>query len=145
MCVGFITERPLSSLIEKGSYGGDRGDRLFLHQPMSRIRDDKFLHICRGGAHDDRHGRAKRLLASNRKKESSVCPWRRNSQPNHVALYVVSISATISALKANDIAVTQGPVKFGEDGGVSVFVRDPDRNVIELREPDHAEIEGVTR
>jgi lactoylglutathione lyase len=62
----------------------------------------------------------------------------------HVALGVSSIPATIAALKANDIAITQGPVKFGEDGGVSVFVRDPDRNVIELRGPDHAEIEGIT-
>jgi lactoylglutathione lyase len=63
----------------------------------------------------------------------------------HVALYVASIPATIAALKANDIVITQGPVKFGEDGGVSVFVRDPDRSVIELRGPYEAEIEGVTR
>jgi lactoylglutathione lyase len=63
----------------------------------------------------------------------------------HVALYVASIPATITALKANDIGITQGPVKFGEDGGVSVFVRDPDRNVIELRGPDQPEIEGITR
>ena len=63
----------------------------------------------------------------------------------HVALYVASIPAAITALKANEIAITQGPVKFGEDGGVSVFVRDPDRNVIELRGPDQPYIEGVTR
>lgn len=62
----------------------------------------------------------------------------------HVALRVASIPATIKALKANGIAISQGPVKFGEDGNVSVFVRDPDRNVIELRGRDQGEVEGVT-
>jgi hypothetical protein len=55
---------------------------------------------------------------------------------------VASIPATI-VLKANGVPITQRPARFDEDGIVSVFMRDPDRSVIELRGPYEAGIDGL--
>ena len=51
----------------------------------------------------------------------------------HIALRVESIIETLKPLEENDITISQGPVTFGGDGHVSVFVRDPDRNTLEFR------------
>jgi lactoylglutathione lyase len=63
----------------------------------------------------------------------------------HVAFRVNSVAETLAMLRQNDIRITQGPVSFGRDGHVSLFVRDPDRNVIELRgrEEDLSRLGGV--
>ena len=63
----------------------------------------------------------------------------------HIALRVASIPETVDALNENGIPIAQGPVSFGESGQISVFVRDPDRNVIELRGREQGAVEGITR
>lgn len=63
----------------------------------------------------------------------------------HLALRVDSIAKAIKYLKANGIVITQGPVEFGRDGHISIFIRDPDRNTIELRgrKETNGEIPGL--
>ena len=64
----------------------------------------------------------------------------------HVAFRVESILHVMEVLEKNNIAISQGPVTFGRDGHVSIFIRDPDRNTIELRGrvEDESKIPGLT-
>lgn len=52
----------------------------------------------------------------------------------HIALQVADIAAAKREVTALGLIITEGPVRFG-DGSVSIFFRDPDRNVIELTQP----------
>ena len=49
----------------------------------------------------------------------------------HYAIAVESALQAKQFLESIDIQVTEGPVTFG-DGKTSIFVRDPDKNVIEF-------------
>ncbi len=51
----------------------------------------------------------------------------------HIALLVPDLDAAQAALAASGIPLSGGPIQFGP-GRRGVFVRDPDRNVIELHE-----------
>jgi len=51
----------------------------------------------------------------------------------HVALLCPDIAAAQKKLEAHGIALSGGPVKF-PGGAQAIFVRDPDRNVIELHQ-----------
>ena len=50
----------------------------------------------------------------------------------HVAFAVDSIEETVRKLGELGIAISGGPERLGP--GISLFVRDPDRNVLELRQ-----------
>jgi lactoylglutathione lyase len=51
----------------------------------------------------------------------------------HIALLCPDILAAKSALEAAGYPITEGPVRF-PNGAQAIFVRDPDRNVIELHQ-----------
>ncbi|MEM9004727.1 MAG: VOC family protein [Cyanobacteria bacterium P01_F01_bin.86] len=51
----------------------------------------------------------------------------------HYAIEVASVAAAKAFLESSNIKITGGPVTFG-DGKTSIFIRDPDLNVIEFTE-----------
>ena len=53
----------------------------------------------------------------------------------HIALSVKSVSEVQLALKKAGITITEGPIRF-PGGSTSIFIRDPDRNVIEFNQPE---------
>jgi len=52
----------------------------------------------------------------------------------HIALCVDDIDHAVREVTKRGMGITEGPITFG-DGSTSIFVRDPDRNVIELSQP----------
>jgi len=52
----------------------------------------------------------------------------------HVALYVTDIASVEASLNKLGIEITGGPITLPE-GGVMLFIRDQDRNVIEFHQP----------
>ena len=50
----------------------------------------------------------------------------------HVAFKVASLQAAVEDLKRWGVAISEGPKQLGR--GLSLFIRDPDANVIELRQ-----------
>lgn len=50
----------------------------------------------------------------------------------HMALSVTDVEAVAQALAEEGITITEGPVEF--PGARAVFIRDPDRNVIEFNQ-----------
>jgi lactoylglutathione lyase len=51
----------------------------------------------------------------------------------HVALSVSDLDAMVTELNAAGVPISDGPVRF-PNGARAVFVRDPDRNVVELNQ-----------
>ncbi|NEQ53384.1 MAG: VOC family protein [Leptolyngbya sp. SIO3F4] len=61
---------------------------------------------------------------------------RRYPGYTHYAIAVTSIKHAKVFLDSLNIAITEGPITFG-DGKTSIFIRDPDLNVLEFTQLPH--------
>jgi len=51
----------------------------------------------------------------------------------HISLAVRDVRAVKALLEKDGVEITEGPITF-DDGATAIFVRDPDRNVIEFNQ-----------
>ncbi len=75
------------------------------------------------------------ILNANSKKGRNILMDVDEKYPGytHVALDVSNVDSMKDALESRRVEITEGPVSFPT--GRSIFIRDPDRNVIEFHEP----------
>ena len=59
----------------------------------------------------------------------------------HIALKVDAIAQIIAYIDELGLEITEGPVVFG-DGKTSIFIRDPDKNVIEFTQQQSTNYSG---
>tara|TARA_R110000772_G_scaffold20685_6_gene57509 strand:- start:1960 stop:2406 length:447 start_codon:yes stop_codon:yes gene_type:complete len=65
----------------------------------------------------------------------------------HIALKVNQITEAIDHINKLGHVITEGPVRFG-DGKTSIFIRDPDKNVIEFTQhklPADSAMNGINK
>ncbi|MFC1749055.1 VOC family protein [Pseudomonadota bacterium] len=77
--------------------------------------------------------------ANNNHDNQNVLMDIENKYPGytHYAININSAKEAVTFLEANNITITEGPVTFG-NGKTSLFIRDPDRNVIEFTQDPKA-------
>src|SRR6478735_10297235 len=75
------------------------------------------------------------VLNANRANADNVLMDVKEKHPGitHIALAIASVEEAERSLNDAGVIITEGPVTF-PNGARSIFVRDPDRNVVELNQ-----------
>lgn len=76
------------------------------------------------------------ILNANVPRDDNVLMDRQEKYPGytHIALEVTDLAAVQATLASLNIPITGGPIVL-DNGAAFIFVRDPDRNVIEFHAP----------